>query len=294
MKLTIGIPTRGNQEYSQLLSCLRKVQIDFSARSVGCEIIFCINGNQPSAARARIQQAIADNNVANTVVLQQPTHVVGKVAAMNRIKRKAHGEVLLYLDDDVMVSSTVVMQAVRDLYQGHTLLVGCRHKIVRLITDSHWRNFMYDVINIQQIVDVFKYEDPIIFGHFLMLRKKDMPPLPADLINDDMYLSILFYPDIKMSSGYVFYEGVFQLTTHVIRVFRLMRGRNQAKKYLDQSKFKAYVSNKLNQRQVDMKKVFQLPPYFFMCFIFYRLLRIIIHSIGFFVAHSEKKWRGAY
>lgn len=278
--VSICIPTRAGDRYRELFLSLKKSFVNFTS-AWQVEILIGVNGADAEMAVRSIKQ-IADSLglAASCQIIDLSPEVMGKSAAMNKLVALASGEILIFLDDDVVFERNFLFSSLMAfIEEPNCILFGCCQKIIRPISGGRRRNFIYDIVNIQQIAKVFTGPDPFLFGRFLVIKKQDMPVLPLGLINDDMYLNILFYPRVKIYPGVVCYQGTRTLRGHFFRVLRLMKGRKQMRKYFNNRQLELYASDRSNQRRLDWQKIFKLSPYFFVCFILYRVIRLFIHLI---------------
>lgn len=185
--LTIGISSRDGGYYRELLGSLAQAVRILEGWEV--ETILSVGGNNTSILAQLGSKAAVPYPELNLRVIERSVERVSKPNAMNEIRELAKGDLLLYLDDDIKLSETIILSAVKEIEQRPELLiVGAQQKIIRPIRGSWWRNFIYDVINIQQVADVFTGPDPFIFGRFMLIKKTAMPVLPQEVLNEDMYL----------------------------------------------------------------------------------------------------------
>lgn len=276
--LTIGIPTREGLYYKEFFYSLSRTILSLSTKNWGVETLICVNGPQNDLIEAEIRAIISEIPNLKARVIEQEPLLVGKPLAMRKIKEEARGELILFLDDDVEVGDSTIRDALEIFETKPNIkFVGASPKIIRPISYSHWRNFVYDVINIQQIVDVFKFPDPFIFGRFMMLRKRDVPDIPNDMLNEDMYMQILFYPNTIKIKSYVKYRGLAYLKDHFKRVSRLMEGRKQVVEYAREALVKKYFRDPSTRRILDFNKIIHLRPYLFFCFVCYRIIRALTY-----------------
>lgn len=278
--LTIGIPTREGMYYKELFCSLSKAIQFFSIKKWKVETLVCINGPRIDSLEIEIKAIARGIPELNIRVLKQKASLVGKVFAMKRIVTEAKGRFVLFLDDDVEIAVDAIMIALKVFETKPNIkLVGATQKIIRPISASLWRNFVYDVINIQQITDVFAHPDPFVFGRFMMIKKKDILDIPDDILNEDMYIQILFHPNVVKVMSSVQYHGVAHLRAHFKRVFRLIEGRKQAKEYAGETLTKKYFNDSFTKRRLSFKKIIHLKPYFLFCFLCYRTIRILTYLL---------------
>jgi len=278
--LTIGIPTREGIYYKKCFYSLSRAVQALFMKEWAVETIICINSPNADALEPEIKMITRELPQLNTRIIKQDSLLLGKSLAMKRIIAEAKGELVLFLDDDVEVEPDAIRVAM-EIFENRSdiKLVGATPKIIRPIQASRWRNFIYDVINIQQIADVFAYPDPFIFGRFMMLRKRDVPDIPNDILNEDMYMQILFHPNVVKIKSFIRYRGVVYLNDHFKRVFRLMEGRKQAKVYAGGRLTQKYFNDQLTKRKLNFKKIIHLRPYFLFCFVCYRIIRILTYLL---------------
>lgn len=278
--LTVGIPTRGSLYYKELFDSIRQSFFILCENNWNIELIVCANGPDANILNREISGLLnAEDLLASSInvkIIEQNPAKIGKVAAMETIINNSNGKYILFLDDDVLIDRFAPMEAIKMLEKNQDLkLIGATQRIIHPIVGSHLRKFIYDIINIQQIVDVFTMRDPFIFGRFMMLRKSEIPQMPTILYNEDMYLQIKLYPHtFKIKQG-VYYRGMAFLGEHFRRVYRLMEGRNQVKQLIEKDKYKEYNGDPLNKRILDYSKIIKLEQYYLLCFILYRFIRLI-------------------
>ncbi len=276
--LTIGISSRDGDYYTELLSSLAKAVRTLKDWQI--ETILSVGGNS-TAHLAEVGRAAAEPYPELCLrVIERAPDRVSKPDSMNEISQVAKGDLILYLDDDIKLSEAIIVNAIEEMERRpKLLLVGAQQVIIRPIGGGWWRNFIYDVINIQQIADVFTAPDPFIFGRFMLIRKAAMPVLPRQIINEDKFLQVLFSPnETKIADKYEF-TGVDRLPNHYRRVFRLMDGRAQVKELVDPEQYKRYINKPENKRILDRAKIRKLRPYLAFCFLCYRVVRGSTHLL---------------
>lgn len=278
--LTIGIPTRGSLYYKDLFFSIKQSSSLLYENNWSVELVVCINSPNINTLNEEISGLInatglSASNINIKIIKQNPTKI-GKVVAMETIINNSNGKYILFLDDDVLISRSAPMEAIKILEQNRDLkLVGATQRIIHPIVGSQIRNFIYDIINIQQIIDVFTTADPFIFGRFMMVRKGEIPQMPITLYNEDMYLQIKLYPHTFKIKQEVYYRGIAFLNEHFKRAYRLMEGRSQVRQRVEKNKYKEFSNNPLNKRTLDYSKIIKLRPYYLLCFILYRFIRLI-------------------
>ena len=273
--ITIGIPTKEGIYYKELLYSLYKSIQLLSDEEWKFEIIFCINGPRSNETEYKIRLIIDEFPELNIKIITQEPNCVGKPLAMKRITAEASGDLVLFLDDDVEIDHDTIKNSINifEIYPN-IKLVGATPKVVCPAQISFWRRIIFDILNIQHTLDLFVFPDPFIIGRFMMLQKKDMPIIPVDVIKDDMYLQILFYPNISKIKSYVKYRGVIYLKDYYTRLFRLIEGEQQELKNISGDQLRKYFDDPLMKRRLDFNKIIHLRPYFLFCFICYRLIKL--------------------
>lgn len=274
--LTIGIPTREGLYYKELLHSLHNSIQLLSDIEWKFEIIFCINGSRVHEVESQIKLIINEIPGLNIKTIIQEPKYVGKPLAMKRITVEASGDLILFLDDDIEIDHNTIKNAL-DIFETHPniKLVGATPKIIIPTFSSFWRRIIFDILNIQHILDLFVFSDPFIVGRFMMLRKNDMPDIPKNIIKDDMYMQILFYPNVIKIKSNVKYRGVTCLKDYFTRLFRLIEGNNQDLKKISKKQLEKYFSDPLMKRKLDFNKIKHLKPYFLFCFICYRAIKLL-------------------
>ena len=276
MKLiTIGIPTKEGIHYKELLCSLCKSILFLSDERWKFEIIFCINGLHTDETQYKIKLIINEFPELNIRIIVQEPNCLGKPLAMKRISDESSGEFLLFLDDDIVIGHNTIKDSI-NVFEIHPniKLVSATPKIVYPTPISFCRRIIFDILNVQHIFDLFIFPDPFIIGRFMMLRKIDMPIIPADIIKDDMYLQILFYPNVFKIKSHIKYQGVIYLKDYYTRLFRLIEGEKQDLKNINKDKLRQYFDDPLMKRRLDFNKIIHLRLYFLFCFICYRLIKL--------------------
>lgn len=273
--ITIGIPTREGKYYKELLFSLYKSIQFLPDGEWKFEIIFCINGPQAQKTEYKIKLIIEEFPELNIKIITQELNCLGKPLAMERIVNEASGDLILFVDDDVEIDQDTIKNSI-NIFETYPniKLVGATPKIICPTPILFWRRMLFDILNIQHTHDLFVFPDPFIIGRFMMLRKKDMPTIPADVIKDDMYLQILFYPNVFKIRSYIRYRGVIYLKDYYTRLFRLIEGDHQELKNINEEQLKKYFDDPLMKRRLDFNKIIHLKPYFLFCFICYRIIKL--------------------
>lgn len=273
--VTIGIPTREGEHYKDLLISLHKSIRVFSVEEYKFEIIFCINGPHSQETERKIKSIVEEVPKLDIKVVTQEPRCLGKPLAMKRITEEACGDFIAFIDDDVEIDHDTINDSIR-IFETYPAikLVGATPKVVCPSPISFWRKMLFDVLNIQHTHDLFVFPDPFIVGRFMMLRKKDMPIIPPTVIKDDMYLQILFYPDVFKIRSHVRYKGVISLRDYYTRLFRLIGGDHQELSDISRDQLNRYFDDPYMKRKLDFNKIIHLRPYYLFCFVCYRLIKI--------------------
>lgn len=274
--LTIGIPTREGLYYKELVHSLNESIKQLSNIGWEFEIIFCINGYRVYEVENQIKLITNKLSGLNIKTITQEPKYLGKPLAMKRITAESNGDMILFLDDDIEIYHNVIKNAL-NIFETYPniKLVGATPEIIIPPFSSFYKKIIFDILNIQHIFDLFVFSDPFIVGRFMMLRKKDMPDIPMNIIKDDMYMQILFYPNVLKIKSIIRYRGVTCLKDYFTRLFRLIEGSNQDLKNISKKKLKKYFSDPLMKRKLDFNKIKHLKPYFLFCFICYRVIKIL-------------------
>lgn len=295
MKLiTIGVPTKEGKYYKELLCSLSKSIQFLSNEEWKFEIIFCINGLLINETKYKIKSIINEFPELNIKIIIQEINSLGKPLAMKRICNESNGDFLLWLDDDVVISHNAIKDAINIFkIQPNIKLVGATAKVTYPTPISLWRKIIFNILNIQHILDLFVFPDPFIIGRFMMLRKIDMPDIPVNVIKDDMYLQILFYPNTVKIKSHVEYRGVIRLRDYYARLFRLIGGEQQDfSKNINEDQLKKYFNDPFMKRKLNFKKIINLRLHFLFCFISYRIIKLSAFLLQpLFFNKSQKGWK---
>ena len=235
--ISIGIPTyRGAQTLSRTvasvansLSCFEKYH---------CEIILCVNGE--------LEETLA---VAEACCKQYPGLVQiltrkkpGKAGAMNYIAARASGEVLFFLDDDIILDLKCLDGCLRALSLPDPAdLVWGEHAVLPIEEGSAARRFFYQSFTVPYRLPVYVEPESYVRGRCMAMLHQDYPILPEELINDDQFLHIYYWGRVRAVPGAKFYSyGVDSVYDYHQRFYRIAAGRQQMYQYFDPERVQRY------------------------------------------------------
>jgi len=284
--LTIGIPTRNSENFLELtlksvsaaVESLPKSKFDY-------EFIICLDHCTDNTKHVA-KKAGRELKLSNFRITTNDSKVIGKAACLNKMARIARGNILVFIDDDISLDKSVILDCLDALIDNNDI------KIVFPISKSKnrsirnpWRKFWHNVFKIKFEEDIYKGSDPYFVGRLFTIRKKDFIILPNNLLNEDQFLYVVYYPNIrKITKSAVYFYSVKTLTAYFGRFFRIRKGTEQVKALFPKEKLKLVEHIK---REIEFRKVFKMPIQKIIYFLIYRLMRIL--AVTFYKLYGKKK-----
>lgn len=285
MKIVFLIPSKdGGEGFERLLDSIDQ-NIDFAKQSgiiFEVSIIFIING-KPGKPLRYLERF---NGRKNTEVLV--VDFLGKTRAINWALKRTTSDLVVILDDDVFFNTHIIAQAIKVLKQDRRLqIVGFKNAAAPYNGGNMLKRISYDVINIRSLKDLYKGTDPFLFGRLLVARRSALI-IPDNIINEDLYLSIINNGNYQILQEKVFYEGECSIKKHIKRVLRIEAGRKQVRDILG-SKYDEAI--KKTRREIDRKQFHSISLYYKICYYCYCLLRFFTNTlIPKFISHKTNYW----
>ncbi|HBD92841.1 MAG TPA: hypothetical protein DC057_01565 [Spirochaetia bacterium] len=265
MKISFLIPTKdGGDGFSKLAESI-KSNINYANRNglyFEYEVILIINGD-PQKPEKYIN---SDENVRNFFQIEK-INLLGKMVSVNYLLAKTTSDIIIILDDDVYFGEKLLFFALTELLINQDLrLVAFQNRALPYDGKNIINTFFYDIINIRSLKSLYMGIDPFLFGRFLVCKREALT-VPNEIINEDLYLSLINDGHFLILPEEVFYVGEHSLLKHIKRVLRLEAGRDQLKKIFPESYEK--LLNK-NGRKIDQQKIKSIDLYHKMCYSFTR------------------------
>jgi cellulose synthase/poly-beta-1,6-N-acetylglucosamine synthase-like glycosyltransferase len=145
-------------------------------------ILVCSDGSTDDTARIVERMAVADSRI----VLLENSNRLGKPASLNRLRRAAHGDVLLMTDVRQIFGPATLRALIRPLADPS---VGCVSGRLVLAGNTgagvYWRYESFIRTSEGRIGSMVG-----VSGSIYALWRLDLPDLPEDLILDDMFVPL--------------------------------------------------------------------------------------------------------
>jgi hypothetical protein len=274
MNILFLIPTKdGGEGFDKLMNSI-KINIVFAKKEsfdFSYKIILIINGNPQKP-----NYFLSLNNDLRIFFKIIEVNFSGKIRSINYVLSKENSDIVVILDDDVFFAEDLLLSALNKLKNDRTLrLVGFKNQVIEYSGLNFIIKFKYNIINIRSLCDLYENMDPFLFGRFLVCKKEYLL-VPDDIINEDLYLSIINDKFFVILPKKVFYIGECSILKHIKRVLRIETGRIQLSKIFKDEYKK--ITNK-SVRRIDKEKVLKLKLYYRICYFLYIKLRILTNKI---------------
>lgn len=217
MKISIGIPAYNEQE--SLPFSIQTIQAQKNIHEHELEIIVCLNGCTDKS-ETTIKKLIKEDKR----ILVLSTTVRGKAIANNEIIKKAGGEILIFMDADVLLKSDAVFELINS-FSEKVKLVGA----ISLPVISFNENSILGRIGKKQALKRYNNPNKYVVGAFYGLKDYKKIIFPENIINEDRFLSMQFSPDEKKinQKAAVYYFAPATYRDKFLQEFRVKLGRLQ-------------------------------------------------------------------
>jgi cellulose synthase/poly-beta-1,6-N-acetylglucosamine synthase-like glycosyltransferase len=188
MTLTIGIPALNEEKtISELLRALLKQRLD---KVVLKEIIVNVSGSTDNTETHVKEMIKADSRIK----LISGGKREGKASALNDILREARGDILLFIDGDVVLEKDAVLNLLEPFFQdeqvgvcsGNTMPLKQREDFFGFAS-LFIRSLHHEMCNYLMSMGLV----PKVNGSFYAVRRDVLKSLPITVISDDEYASLL-------------------------------------------------------------------------------------------------------
>ena len=286
MNILFVIPTKdGGEGFNELMNSI-KINIAFAQKqgfNFSYKTILIVNGDlkKPNYFLNR-------NNDLRLFFNVIEVNFSGKIRSINHVLLKDNSDIVVILDDDVFFGEDLLFSALNEFRNDSTLrLIGFKNQATDYSGVNFITKFKHDIINVRSLCDLYENADPFLYGRFIVCKKEYLI-VPNDIINEDLYLSIINDEFFTILPNKVFYNGEYSIFRHIKRVLRIEAGRIQLSKI-----FKGEYNKITNKciRKIDQKKVRDLKLYYRICYFLYRKLRILTNKIiPLFIRHRTNHW----
>lgn len=285
MKILFLIPTRcGGEGFDKLIESIKKNinYINEQGWKLIFDVQFIINGNSDKPLKYLSSNAKLGNFVQIKIV-----DFLGKARSISYCLKEAKHDFVVICDDDIFFGENLIFNAINDLNRiNDSRLIAFQNQVLPYSGRNIINNFFYDVINIRSLKKIYKEVDPFLFGR-LMVAKRGVINLPDDIINEDLYLSILYSNHYIIRPEKVYYRGEHSILSHFKRVLRIQSGRKQVEKIFSLENN----ATEIRKRVVDDIVLKNLSFYYLVCYYCYIALRFItVHIICIIFKHNDYYW----
>lgn len=285
MKLLIVIPTKdGGEGFQELLTSisLNLSNLKIKIKDISYEIIFAINGD--STKPIHYLRLIKTNLNFKYKIYKKP----GKVSAVQEAIKDIDYDFLISLDDDIKFGETLFLESILFMnIEKDIMILGARNICRPTDSENIFKRFVYDIINIGLLKEIYKNDELFLFGRFMLFRK-NVYHISTDILLEDLFFNMKYIDHIKILNERIYYYGVNSIFHYIKRVAMLEAGRAQIR-----NRFPEEYRNlrKRNKRIVDKEKIKKLPFYYKSCYISYRILRFFTNNIiTKFIKHKTIYW----
>lgn len=273
MKLLIVIPTKdGGEGFQELLTSisLNLSNLKKKVKDLSYEIIFAINGDPIKPIHSL--SLIKTNLDFKYKIYNKP----GKVYAVQETVKDVDYDFLISLDDDIKFGKNLFLESISLMNTEEDIMIVGAKNLCRSTTSKNiFRKFIYDIINIGLLKEIYKNNELFLFGRFLVLRK-DIYHISTDILLEDLFFNMKYIDHIKILNEKIYYYGVSTILHYIRRVVMLETGRAQIKNRFPEE----YVNlRKRNKRAVDKKRMKELSLYHKSCYICYKILQFFTNNI---------------
>jgi glycosyltransferase involved in cell wall biosynthesis len=251
--ITVGIPSyRGAKTLATTVRSVAEALMRVPVR--GREIIVCINGDSTETTVAAQAWLTSYSGLVKVICCEVPS----KATAMNMIVKHATGDVVFFVDDDVILERDCLLQSYRKIETNQEIkLVFADRAVVQPIRGNALRRWFYSCLTFRYRHQIFCKPDTFVNGSCMGIRRVDYPQLPPDVINDDQYLHIFFWGRVqKVPEAVYFFHGISSLQQYCRRYGRIAHGRAQMRSYFVEDQIKLY--EELVQRRINSSRVSSL------------------------------------
>lgn len=286
MNILFLIPTKdGGEGFYKLMNSI-KINISFAKKQgfdFSYKTILIINGNP-----RKPNSFLSLNNELDVFFNVIKVNFSGKIRAINHVLLKENSDIVVVLDDDVFFGEDLLFSALNKFRNESTLrLIGFKNQVTDYSGVNFITKFKHDIINARSLCDLYDNIDPFLFGRFIVCKKEYLV-VPNDIINEDLYLSIINDKFFTILPEKVFYNGEYSIFRHIKRVLRIEAGRIQLSKIFKEE-YNKITSKSI--RKIDQKKVRELKLYYRICYFLYKKLRVLTNKIvPLFIKHKTNHW----
>ncbi len=286
MKISFLIPSKdGGEGFEELVKSI-KSNIRYATSKghhFSYEIVILINGNPVKPLRY-IESSIDLKNSTRLIKVD----FLGKVKSINFYIKQTVFDFIAIFDDDVVFGEKLLSAALDELItKPHLSIIAFQTRVLPYVGNNPLKRVLYDIINIRSLKKLYKGIDPFLFGRFIVSRT-NVIDIPDHIINEDLYLSVLYEGNYLIRPEEVFYVGECSLFRHIKRVLRIEAGRKQIHEIFGQKY--DYFNQKI-KREIDLNKLKNCNFYYKTCYYCYKVLRFFTNFIvPILFRHNTSYW----
>jgi len=231
--LTIGIPAFNEEKtISDLLKAILKQRL---GNVVLKEIIVNVSGSTDST-EARVKAMISEDS---RIKLISSRKRKGKASALNDILREAHGDILLFVDGDIMLEKDSIPNLLKPFQDdkvgictGNTMPLKQKGDFFEF-TSLFIRSLHYELCNYL----MSNGSVPKVDGSFYAIRRAILDCFPQKVVSDDEYASLLAqkkgYKIIYVPNALVYTKDPSSFHGFIEWQKRIISGQMYMKKYFN-------------------------------------------------------------
>jgi len=252
VSFTIGIPAKNEEKNIRhtLLSILKNIYFIEQKLYCNYEIIVYVN-NSIDATNLIAEKTLKSSNIKDYKVFK--SDIIGKANAVNYITQNSKYDNLFFCDADITLE-------VDTLYNLLSALNGDRfeqYKVFSSIGLSKSK-FYLNPVKAKLAIKMKEYatrNGNIVDGALYLIRKKYMPVMRTNIINDDLFISLSCgYHQIKrVKNAVIHQEPVGSLKEYKKRKYRIELGDKQLKK-LFKEKYDSFRKSSKDKRSKKERK----------------------------------------
>lgn len=285
--LTIGIPAKDPKHLTETLKDLKREILGLEDTT---KIQMIVVSNKPkSEVESLLTQEMKDLPMVeeiNVLELEAST----KAIYLNQIFSHTKNETIVLLDDDILLRAGLLKEALKRMKEFPKVAIFSVNSLpLPHQGKSFYEKFWHEVLSIKFRKDLYREKDPFLVGRFMIIPKQKVFPIFEDIINEDQYLQIFYWPYVKKFHDLnVYFRSVKNLSQYTKRVFRLEKGMAQIRELYPQRFLEEYY--KSVRRTFDHDKINRLPLINKLQFYLYRLVKRILLVFYKFTPKRIIKW----
>lgn len=200
----------------------------------------------------------------------------GKASCLNTLVKHAHGNILFFLDDDVLIEKESIELLVNSFSRidDQVKIVYPQKRPLTEKFDNPINQLWWNVFSLKFRVDLYLGGDPYLSGACMLMCRADWVDLPEHpLLLDDLFLQHTHHPQVKKIQGTeIKFHSVYKLSDYFCRFIRGAQAVEITKSYFPERRLKEL---SFLIREIDYSKIKQLSwddKVYFCLYKFFRYL----------------------